>query len=139
MTALAGCTSGRRDGNGSDDPEQSESTPEHDGTATDEHSTPDEVDVGIGSWSLTVFHEPDRTPDEVDAVASSDPLLDDQLLQELFDEAVATGRAAYSTRDEEVAAEIRERVTALPETDDLAARFVIHDGEVLRLRFLQLH
>lgn len=99
----------------------------------------DDVEIGIGRYSLTIFHYPDLSPDEIESSRSRNTaVFDHELFQTLFDEAVETGRAAYSTRDEDEADALRAVVTEIPEDEDSNRRYVIHEGAVLHVRMLFL-
>lgn len=95
----------------------------------------------IGSWSLTVFHKDDLNPDEATpSLDSSATELDHAIYQEAFDSAVESGRGSYSTKDDDEAETLGTIYAEVPENDDdVLCRYVIHDGEVLCVRFMQLH
>lgn len=105
-----------------------------DGNNSDSHSS-------IGSWSLTVFHKDDLSPSEATPSLDSDATeLDHEIYQEAFDSAVDSGRGAYSTDNEDEADTLASIYAEIPENeDDVLCRYVIHDGAVLCVRFMQLH
>lgn len=144
-TAVAGCSSGLRNESNTDGSDSTGSeretnagsagkTTNDPASKTDvERVDADEIEPAIGSWSLTVTHRPNRSPDDLDAaMESTAPALDVRRLQDLFDEAVETGRGAYSTRDEDEGRTLEAIVRRVPESHEEAfCRYVIHEGEVL--------
>ncbi|MFP9193464.1 hypothetical protein [Natronosalvus vescus] len=97
----------------------------------------DDKKIKLGGYLLTIHHHPDRSPDEVESSMSSENSnLDDQRLQNLFEEAVRSGRAAYRTHDE--AATLQAIVDEIPEDEDDNSQYVTHEGEVLSVRTVTL-
>src|SRR6056297_927271 len=123
---LAGCMSGYQDWLGV--------------AGTNSVEPDDDMETGIGTCSLTVFHHPDRSPDEIEpSLPSTATVFDHPLFQTLFDEAVETGRATYSTRDTDEADALGAVVSDIPADADSDRQYVIHRGEVLHVRMLCLH